>query len=729
MVQHRVTAPRSAGYAVVGGTALQLKERYQPIPLCGVQAWICGLSALSGFLFGYDLCVMVVALPLIQQDFALSATAAQSIVSTLMLGAVIGSLVGGVVADWIGRKPANLITAALFLAGSLFMTFAGSLHSMLVGRFIAGLAVGSSGPCVSTYVAEIAQPKTRGALVTISEKYRTKEASAVLKRLLYSEEASQEIIRAHLDVGTFHESFFHTMSELVTNGLTRKRVLFCVTIAFCHILTAANAMLYYSSYILDGLQVGNAHQVSPLSKEIWVGIAKLAGVCSAVAVVDRVGRRPLLIIGTSTMLICHFTIGEWNLYVFIFAWNLSWAPLMWVVCSEMLPDEFRSIGMGLTFGTFWLGSALVNQTLLSVFHAFGTGNAFLLYTALTATSLGFVYFKVPETTGLTFEQIAMLFNEQVANLEDGGLPAAQQQLEELECMLSMFPDDEELKIDAAAKAALEDFVTEGNGTDKTPRFDCQIHYTLHYKDLAFGREVPSLTLTCPPGYPEAEPMLFEVKCPQLSRAEMERLNTELVKLTNAACAGREVVGLQQYQLMQEFLTQVQASATVEELQSKAAIVPAEETSTPLTLGRRAIYFHHIIASNKRRVVKEWASELQLGGFSKIGWPGVVIVEGPEPNVQEYVRRLQHLRWKQITVRGEQTEELTEGSSGDIDSLRRLPHSFYEFPENGMSDLATACRDAGLEELFLTTMKIYGRSEDKENLGKNKGKHTGQKSEK
>ncbi|EEY66260.1 Major Facilitator Superfamily (MFS) [Phytophthora infestans T30-4] len=481
---------------------------------------------------------MVVALPLIQQvtnasDFALSATSAQSIVSTLMLGAVIGSLVGGVVADWVGRKPANLITAALFLSGSLFMTFAGSLQTMLVGRFVAGLAVGSSGPCVSTYVAEIAQPKTRGALVTISEKYRTKEASAVLKRLLYSEEASQEIIRAHLDIGTFHESFIHAMSELVTDGLTRKRVLFCVTIAFCHILTAANAMLYYSSYILDGLQMENAHQVSSLSKEIWVGIAKLAGVCSAVAVVDRVGRRHLLIIGTSLMLICHFifavcfwtlssthsetvqTIGEWNLYVFIFAWNLSWAPLMWVVCSEILPDEFRSIGMGLTFGTFWLGSALVNQTLLSVFHAFGTGNAFLLYSALTATSLGFVYFKVPETTGLTFEQIAMLFNEQTANaplvnaLEDGGLSTAQQQLEELECMLSMFPNSDELKVDEAAESALEEFVAESNRTDKLSRPASQIHYTLYYKDLAFGRDVPSLTLACPLGYPKADPMLFE----------------------------------------------------------------------------------------------------------------------------------------------------------------------------------------------------------------------------
>ncbi|KAF4322972.1 hypothetical protein BBO99_00001072 [Phytophthora kernoviae] len=376
---------------------------------------------------------MVVALPLIEQDFELSTSSAESVVSTLMLGAVIGSLVGGFVSDWIGRKPANLITAALFLGGSLLMTFAGSLRTMLVGRFIAGLAVGSSGPCVSTYVAEIAPPKTRGALVTINEKYRTKEASAVLKRLLYTEDASQKIIQSHLDTGRFHNGFFHALSELVTDEVTRKRVVFCVAIAFCHILTGANAMLYYSSYILRKLHNGDHLLVSHLSKEVWVGVAKLAGVCLAVVIVDRVGRRPLLLIGTSLMLSCHFifalcfwtlnmthsetvqAIGELNLYAFIFAWNLSWAPLMWVTCSELLPDEFRSIGMGVTFGTFWLGSALVNQTLLSVFHTIGTGNAFLFYTTLTAGSLGFVYFKVPETMGLTFEQIGLLFSEHVAH--------------------------------------------------------------------------------------------------------------------------------------------------------------------------------------------------------------------------------------------------------------------------------------------------------------------------
>ncbi|CAI5705037.1 hypothetical protein KXD40_001709 [Peronospora effusa] len=291
--------------------------------------------------------------------------------------------------------------------------------------------------------------------------------------------------------------------------------------------------------------------------------------------------------------------------------------------------------------------------------------------------------------------------------KDGEQLAVKQQLEELECMLSMFPNENELMVDLAAKAAVEEFVIDGDRTATIPR----IQYTLYYKDQPFGRETPSLTLICPRSYPITKSLLFEVKCPQLSRMEMEKLHSELGELATAACATQEVVGFQLYQHMHEFLSQVQSVDDKRDRDIAGANV--ENIATPMVLGRRAIYFHHIIALTKRRVVKEWALELQLGGFSKIGWPGVVLVEGIEDNVQEYVRRLQHLRWKQMTVRGEQTEELGEGHSGDINSLRRLPRSFQEFPENGMSDLAAACRAVGLEELFLTTMKIYGRSEDKE----------------
>lgn len=167
-----------------------------------------------------------------------------------------------------------------------------------------------------------------------------------------------------------------------------------MAIALGHNLTGANAMLYYSSYILTALRGNASIGVAPpshLTKEIGVALAKVAGVCTAIAIVDRVGRRPLLLVGSVLMLVAYAvfsacfwlladasdastsyeTLGLWTLYAFIFAWNLSWAPLMWVICVEVLGDEVRSVGMGLTFAVFWLGSAVTNQTLLTLFHAIG----------------------------------------------------------------------------------------------------------------------------------------------------------------------------------------------------------------------------------------------------------------------------------------------------------------------------------------------------------------------
>lgn len=201
-------------------------------------------------------------------------------------------------------------------------------------------------------------------------------------------------------------------------------------------------------------------------------------------------------------------------------------------------------------------------------------------------------------------------------------------------------------------------------------------------------------------------------CPFLSRPQTEELTTQLTLLATGAQG--QVVALQLYQQMLDVLTEAHHDALARDCDSEDLVQamngihmspPAPEGISPVVLGRRAIYFHHIINPTKRRVVKEWALELQLGGFSKIGWPGIVIVEGCESDAQEYVRRLQHLKWKQMVVRGEQTETSTSKTVGE---MRVLPRGFQEFPENGMSALAAACKAAGVEELFLTTMKIYGR---------------------
>ena len=150
------------------------------------------------------------------------------------------------------------------------------------------------------------------------------------------------------------------------------------------------------------------------------------------------------------------------------------------------------------------------------------------------------------------------------------------------------------------------------------------------------------------------------------------------------------------------------AATLEALEALSLSQALDASAAIPVLGRRLLYSHHIINPNKRKVVIEWALELGLGGLSKIGWPGVIVVEGPECGCKEYVRRLQHLRWKHLAVRGEQQEQAQAGSGeAGIDGLRRLPRGFQELGKDQMSEMAQKCREAGLEELFLTSMKIYG----------------------
>ncbi|DAZ99210.1 TPA: hypothetical protein N0F65_008243 [Lagenidium giganteum] len=787
----RLSSPSADGIredAEVDGLAWSARSVMSTRQSC-MQWLICALSALSGFLFGYDLCVMVIALPLIQDSFELSTAAAESVVSILMVGAVFGSLGGGLGADWIGRKPAIIVTAVFFLLGSLCMTFARTIEEMLLGRFLAGLAVGSSGPCVSVYLAEMALPEQRGVLVTINEvmlcvgcvvsviisgslqdsengwrkmlgvtlappviqllgmpfmpesprwllaKDRTQEANAVLRTLFNDSSTSHAQLKSQPLPSGLNRDLRATIREIIDNPTTRLRVLLSLSVAIGQMLTGANAMLYYSSYIIKELHPGVAVP-SHLSKEICVAIAKLAGVCSSIALVDRVGRRPLLLVGSVVMFASHLifaacfaaidldpssnlqTIGVWNLYLFIYAWNLSWAPLMWVVCAEVLPNDMRSLGMGLTFATFWMASAIVNQTLLTCFHILGIILTFLLYAGLTAAALAFVYIKVPETKGLSFEQITALFT--LPSPDDEPFTAMgsslQEQWDEFECVLSMFPGEGEVVYDADLRAAYEEHVYNGACVPST-----WLQYTLRYVDTPLGREIPELEIKYPPTYP-ATTVDFTVHCPSLPRLSMEELLTDLTCL--ATGTNGEVIVLQLYQRMQEMLTEQHAKRSKEGVDDdddddalcgelNAVTIAARLPQAPKipVLGRRAIYFHHIIAATKQRVVVEWALELQLGGFSKIGWPGVVIVEGHEACAQEYVRRLQHLRWKQIVVRGEQ---IVEGHAGQsIDDLRLLPRGFQRFGVDAMSALAAACRVAGVEDLFLSVMKIYRSSDDNE----------------
>ena len=133
-----------------------------------------------------------------------------------------------------------------------------------------------------------------------------------------------------------------------------------------------------------------------------------------------------------------------------------------------------------------------------------------------------------------------------------------------------------------------------------------------------------------------------------------------------------------------------------------------------TLGRRLIYSHHIISKKKRADIKSLVSDYNLTGYMKIGWPGLIIIEGHELHCQQFYDDIRPWKWQYLVVRGEQQEEPVIQSTHDtkngdgpvIDSLRRFP-TFEEVDD--MSVVATACREVGLEELFMTSMKQYRNS--------------------
>ncbi|CAD2095728.1 RWD domain-containing protein, putative [Plasmodium vinckei brucechwatti] len=123
------------------------------------------------------------------------------------------------------------------------------------------------------------------------------------------------------------------------------------------------------------------------------------------------------------------------------------------------------------------------------------------------------------------------------------------------------------------------------------------------------------------------------------------------------------------------------------------------------LARRLCYSHHILSQVKRSCIIKWARELKIGGYSKIGYPGIIVCEGPKEEVDFYVNSLNKLRWKHFDCRG--MEDIVLNEYEHLDDMRVLPKNMYELDQKSMSTLSNICTECGLRDLFLTSMKIYG----------------------
>lgn len=226
--------------------------------------------------------------------------------------------------------------------------------------------------------------------------------------------------------------------------------------------------------------------------------------------------------------------------------------------------------------------------------------------------------------------------------------------------------------------------------------------------LTVGRApCPVLEVRLPPLYPERghPPRLRWAEGANRGRAE---LAAALLRLSEVSEAHEEAGGEHVLEIVQAFVDQ---QRTDEEAAAATAVAAAEqgrrdaegkEAEGPQVLLRALIFFHHIINATKRDVVQREAVAHGLGGYSKYGWPGVVVVEGEEAAVRSYVRLLSTLRWQQMQVRGEERVVLADGQS--LDGARRLHRGFLELGPNDLGKLMAALREAGLGELGATLMK-------------------------
>ena len=435
------------------------------------------MAAVGGFLFGYDLQIISGAVLYLRNEFHLNATQEAVALGSATAGCLLGPLLGIWLADSrLGRKWSLMLAAALFLISALGTAFPRNFLHFNVYRLIGGAGVGLASVVSPMYIAEISPARIRGRLVSLNQfaivfgaflaslaalyfsknfspdvswrwmfgseclpilflmtgllfiprsprwlvhKHRIEEATGVLTKINGRPQAQTEIraIEESLagDPGTWRELF--------QPGL-RIALLVAVGLAFFQQWTGVSTMIMYGPIIFE--KAGFRDPSEAIGQLVFLNVWNIACTVTAVMVVDKLGRRPLLLWGTAGMLIGQLIMGTLfyfdlrGVYVVIaFYFCLgtfvtSLAPLAWLIMSEVFPTRIRARGMSIGSFTVWISTFSSLLFLGPFMHGleerFGTpAGAFWCFAAVCAVAWLFSYKLVPETKGKTLEELEELF--------------------------------------------------------------------------------------------------------------------------------------------------------------------------------------------------------------------------------------------------------------------------------------------------------------------------------
>jgi MFS transporter, SP family, galactose:H+ symporter len=461
--------------AVDAPTATAQRESWSPALVLVLVAVL-----LAGALFGYDQGVISGALDGVQKSFRLSPLAIEIVTSWVTLGAMAGSLAGGELADRIGRRRALLAAAALFALGAAIEAFAPSVEVLVAGRLVVGFGVGVAAVAAPLYAAELAPAAQRGRFVSTYQLAITAGiffsylvdaalagdgrwrvmlgASAVPAVLLLvtmvaavesprwllragrRDEARANIVRARphvdpdvrlasLEASLREDPGTATWSEVFAPAW-RRPLRIGIGLAIFQQVTGINAVIYYSDRIFAA--AGFASAAAQAQASTWaIGAVNVVATLIAIACIDRLGRRPLLLAGLIGMGASLATVGIAfaaidagragagptaagmvtlaALVVFIVSFAFSLGPVVWTVINEIFPGRVRGRAVAVATAVNWAAAFVVSQTFLSLTGALGEPVTFGLFAAFCAVGFAWVYRRVPETKGRSLEQIQALW--------------------------------------------------------------------------------------------------------------------------------------------------------------------------------------------------------------------------------------------------------------------------------------------------------------------------------
>jgi len=428
---------------------------------------LVGLTAASvGVIYGYDLAIIAAAQLFVSEDFGLTTLQRELLTTTVVIGQIVGVLGAGILANGIGRKRSVVLVLVAYAMFAALGAMSVSLPMLLTARFLLGLTIGVSMVVVPVYVAESAPAAVRGSLVTVYQlaivsglivgyltgyllagihswrwmlglaalpamvllllviplpdsprwymlKDRVDDARAALLRVEPAANADEELA----EIGRALSEAGGGISEMLRRPYSRATA-FVIVLGLLIQLTGINALVYYSPDIFKDM--GFTGYFAQLVLPALVQVAGLAAVGTSVLLVDRLGRRPILLSGIAMMIAADVVLvvvfshrpgggglifGFAGVLLFIIGYTLGLGSLGWVYASESFPTRLRSLGSSTMLTANLLTNALVAGGFLTMKNSLGGAGAFAVFAAFAVVAFVFVYRYAPETKGRQLEDI------------------------------------------------------------------------------------------------------------------------------------------------------------------------------------------------------------------------------------------------------------------------------------------------------------------------------------